>query len=144
MAQIFASLFIGTLFGAGLAVSEMIDPARVIGFLDVAGQWDPTLAFVMIGALAVTIPAFALARRQGVAPAQGDAFRIPTADSIDGRLILGAAIFGIGWGLSGLCPGPAIAALGSGLPPVIAFGISMLAGMVLFKFWGEKKWLIHR
>jgi uncharacterized membrane protein YedE/YeeE len=138
MAQLLASLFIGTLFGAGLAVSGMINPARVIGFLDVAGRWDPTLAFVMIGALAVTIPAFALARRQGVAPALGDAFRIPAAKDIDGRLIIGSAIFGIGWGLSGFCPGPAIAALGSGQWPVIAFGISMLAGMVLFKVWGEK------
>lgn len=139
MAQLLASLFIGALFGAGLAVSEMIDPARVLGFLDVAGRWDPTLAFVMIGALAVTIPAFALARRQGAAPLMGGAFQIPTAHDIDVRLILGGAVFGLGWGLSGLCPGPAIAALGSGLWPIIAFVISMLAGMVLFKFWGEKK-----
>ena len=138
MAQLFSSLIIGTLFGAGLAISQMIDPARVIGFLDVAGRWDPTLAFVMIGALAVTIPAFALARRQGISPALGGAFRIPTARDIDGPLLLGAAIFGIGWGLSGFCPGPAIAALSSGLWPVIAFGISMVAGMVVFKFWGGR------
>lgn len=135
MAQLFSSLFIGTLFGAGLAISKMIDPARVIGFLDVAGRWDPTLAFVMIGALAVTIPAFALARRKGISPVLGEAFRLPTARDIDGPLLLGAAIFGIGWGLSGFCPGPAIAALGSGLWPVIAFGISMVAGMVVFKLW---------
>ena len=138
MAQLLASLAIGTLFGAGIAVSEMIDPARVIGFLDMAGRRDPTLAFVMIGALAVTIPAFALARRQGVTQALGSGFSIPAADGIDGGLILGSAIFGIGWGLSGFCPGPAIAALYSGLWPVIAFGISMLTGMVIFKFWGEK------
>ena len=122
----------------------MIDPARVIGFLDMAGGWDPTLTFVMIVALAVTIPAFALARRQGVTPAQGKGFSIPAANGIDGRLILGSAIFCIGWGLSGFCPGPAIATLSSGLWPVIAFGISMLTGMVKFKFWGEQKWLIHR
>jgi len=116
----------------------MIDPARVIGFLDMAGGWDPTLTFVMIVALAVTIPAFALARRQGVTPAQGKGFSIPAANGIDGRLILGSAIFCIGWGLSGFCPGPAIATLSSGLWPVIAFGISMLTGMVIFKFWGGK------
>ena len=98
MAQLLASLAIGTLFGAGIAVSEMIDPARVIGFLDMAGRRDPTLAFVMIGALAVTIPAFALARRQGVTQALGSGFSIPAADGIDGGLILGSAIFGIGWG----------------------------------------------
>lgn len=137
MAQVIASLLIGTLFGAGLAVSRMIDPARVVGFLDVAGRWDPTLAFVMIGALAVTVPAFALARRRGAAPALGGAFRMPTANRIDGRLVAGAAVFGVGWGLSGFCPGPAIAALVTGLWPVIAFGISMLAGMVLFRFWGN-------
>ena len=138
MAHLIASLFIGALFGAGLAVSGMINPARVIGFLDLAGRWDPTLAFVMIGALAVTIPGFALVHRRGLAPVLGGTFRIPSARDIDGRLILGAAVFGIGWGLSGLCPGPAIAALGSGLWPVVAFGLSMLAGMVLFKIWGGK------
>jgi len=122
----------------------MIDPARVIGFLYMAGGWDPTLAFVMIGALAVTIPAFALARRQGVTPAQGSGFRIPAANGIVGRLILVSAIFGIGWSLSSFCPGPAIATFFSGLWPLVAFGISMLTGMVKFKFWGEQKWLIHR
>ncbi len=139
MVRMLSSLFIGTLFGAGLAISEMINPGRVIGFLDVAGRWDPTLAFVMIGALAVSIPAFALTRRPGMSPALGDTFRLPAASGIDGSLLLGAAIFGVGWGLSGFCPGPAIAALSSGLWPVIAFGVSMAAGMVMFQIWGGKK-----
>jgi uncharacterized membrane protein YedE/YeeE len=144
MGQILVSLFAGTLFGAGLAVSQMIDPARVIGFLDVAGRWDPTLALVMVGALAITVPAFALARRKGVSPILGETFRLPTSRDIDGPLLLGAALFGIGWGLSGFCPGPAIAALSTGLWPVIAFGLSMVVGMVLYEFLGRTKWLSHR
>ena len=138
MAHILVSLSAGTLFGAGLAISQMIDPSRVIGFLDIAGRWDPTLAFVMIGALSITVPAFALARKRSVSPALGGTFRLPTARDIDGPLLTGAAIFGVGWGLSGFCPGPAIAALGVGPWPVAAFGVSMVTGMVAYKFLEKK------
>ncbi len=138
MSRIVTSLFIGTLFGGGLAVSGMIDPARVLGFLDVAGRWDPTLALVMAGALGVSLPAFAWARRAGAAPLRAASFDFPTRRDIDTRLIAGAAIFGIGWGLSGLCPGPAIAGLASGLAPIAAFAASMIAGMALFRRWNRR------
>jgi uncharacterized membrane protein YedE/YeeE len=121
------SFIAGTLFGIGLTVSEMINPARVIGFLDIAGRWDPTLAFVMAGALAVTVPAFPLVlRRQR--PAVAQQFYLPTKSKIDSRLILGAAIFGAGWGLAGFCPGPALAGLASANPAVYLFVAAMLAG----------------
>jgi len=135
MRRIVTGLLIGTLFGAGLAVSGMIDPARVLGFLDVAGRWDPTLALVMIGALCVTVPAFAWAKRAGAAPCAAPAFQLPTRRDIDARLVAGSAIFGVGWGLAGLCPGPAIAGLASGLPAIAAFAASMIAGMALFRLW---------
>jgi len=132
MGLVIASLFVGVLFGAGLAVSRMIDPAKVIGFLDVAGNWDPTLAFVMAGALAAAIPGFALARRRG-APVLGGTLRIPTRRDIDVRLLGGAALFGIGWGLSGFCPGPAISALSTGMWQVVVFVAAMIAGMLLHR-----------
>ena len=126
---IFASLS-GTLFGLGLAVSGMIDPAKVLAFLDVAGAWDPTLAFVMVGALCVTTPAFhyVLKRRR---PWFADAFALPTKADLDPRLIIGAALFGIGWGLAGLCPGPAVTALVTGSAGVTAFFAAMLVGFLL-------------
>ena len=130
MLAVISSLLIGTVLGAGLALSQMMNPAKVIGFLDFAGQWDPTLAFVMFGALLAAIPGFALARKRP-APLVGDAFHIPTRRDIDARLLAGATVFGIGWGLSGFCPGPALAALSSGLPEVFAFVTAMLAGMLV-------------
>ncbi|MEE8445686.1 MAG: DUF6691 family protein [Alphaproteobacteria bacterium] len=138
MTRILTSLLIGTLFGGGLAVSGMIDPARVLGFLDVAGRWDPTLGLVMIGALGVTLPSFAWARRAGAAPLRAASFDFPKRRDIDPRLIAGAAIFGVGWGLSGLCPGPAIAGLASGLAPIAAFATAMIAGMALFGIWNRR------
>jgi len=131
MGAVLSSLAVGALFGVGLAISRMMYPAKVIGFLDVAGNWDPTLAMVMIGALAAAAPGFAMARKLN-APAFGAAFRLPTRRDIDARLVAGAAVFGVGWGLSGFCPGPAIAALGTGPWPVTAFVAAMLAGMVVF------------
>ena len=124
------ALVSGTLFGLGLAVSGMIDPAKVLGFLDVAGAWDATLALVMLGALCVTIPAFhyVLKRRQ---PWFADAFALPTKADLEPRLIIGAALFGIGWGLSGLCPGPAVTALVTGSVGVTAFFAAMLVGFLL-------------
>lgn len=128
------ALAAGLLFGAGLAVSGMHDPAKVLGFLDVAaiagGGWDPSLAFVMAGGLAVTLPAFWHARRRA-APLAAPAFQAPTATAIDKRLMLGAAVFGIGWGLVGYCPGPALAALAFGATGTIVFVLAMIVGMTL-------------
>ena len=105
-----AALASGLLFGTGLAVSGMVDPLRVLGFLDVVGDWDATLAFVMGGAVFVTAPAFWLARRRH-APVFAPKFDLPTATRIDRKLLLGAALFGIGWGIAGYCPGPALAGI---------------------------------
>jgi len=128
--QLPATFASGTIFGLGLTISEMINPARVIGFLDITGWWDPTLMFVMGGALAVTIPAFTLIMRR-TQPLLDGQFVLPTKRNIDRPLILGAAIFGIGWGLGGFCPGPALAALASGAPAVILFVIAMIVGQLL-------------
>ncbi|MCA1848061.1 MAG: YeeE/YedE family protein, partial [Actinobacteria bacterium] len=120
-----------------LAVSGMTNPAKIIGFLDLAGEWDPTLAFVMGGALLVTIPAFRLILgRQR--PFLAGAFALPTKSALDARLLGGAALFGVGWGLSGFCPGPAVVALTTGLTPVFAFVAAMMAGMVLFAWVFER------
>lgn len=128
------ALLSGTIFGLGLAVSGMIDPAKVLGFLDVAGAWDPTLAFVMGGALAVTTPAFRYVLRQP-APWCADAFTLPTKRDLEPRLMLGAALFGVGWGLAGFCPGPALAAIVSGETVVYAFVAAMIAGFLVHDVW---------
>jgi uncharacterized protein len=125
-----AALASGLVFGLGLAVSGMMNPAKVIGFLDVAGDWDPTLAFLMVGALLVAVPAYRLVPRRG-RPILEEEFSLPEKKTIDAPLLGGPALFGVGWGLVGFCPGPAIAALGSGLLPVFAFVAAMLAGMAL-------------
>jgi uncharacterized membrane protein YedE/YeeE len=132
MGPIISSLVVGTIFGIGLTVSQMIDPAKVIGFLDLFGNWDPTLAVVMAGALAVSAPGYYLARKLG-APVLAARFEIPTRRDIDARLVGGAALFGIGWGLAGFCPGPALSALATGLIPVAIFVASMIAGMWLHR-----------
>ena len=122
------NLAIGLLLGTGLVVSGMSDPAKVLNFLDIAGTWDPSLAFVMGGAVIVAFLGFRLVlKRPG--PLVGEAFQLPQRKDIDARLVLGAALFGIGWGLGGLCPGPALATVGLGAPGVLAFVPSMLAGM---------------
>jgi uncharacterized membrane protein YedE/YeeE len=121
----------GLLFGLGLAISGMIDPRRVLGFLDVLGRWDPTLAIVMAGALIVTVPGFALARRLGK-PLLASECAWPTRTTIDRRLILGSILFGIGWGLVGLCPGPALVNLATLSPRVIVFVGAMALAMILF------------
>lgn len=120
----------GILFGAGLALSDMVNPARVLGFLDVAGAWDPTLAFVMGAAVLASALGYALARRRR-APLFGPAFLIPENRRLDSQLIGGAALFGIGWGLVGFCPGPAVAGLVYGLWQPWLFVAAMLAGMWL-------------
>ena len=137
MGRMIVALFAGTLFGLGLAISGMMNPAKVIGFLDVAGDWDPTLMFVMGGALLITVPAFRLIlNRQR--PILADGFALPTKSALDTRLLGGAALFGVGWGLSGFCPGPAVAALVTGLTPVVAFVAAMLTGMVLYAWVFER------
>ena len=126
----FVALFAGVLFGMGLMLGGMTDPAKVIGFLDLAGRWDPSLAFVMGGALCVTFPAFQLLLRRG-RPLLEERFFMPTRTDLDARLMGGAVLFGVGWGIAGLCPGPAVANLAFGSPEVAAFVAAMVAGMWL-------------
>jgi len=132
MRDAIVSLASGTLFGAGLAISGMMDPLRVRGFLDIAGNWDPTLAFVMGGAVLVMLVAWAIQRRM-IRPVMAESFALPGTKLIDGKLISGAILFGIGWGLAGLCPGPAIGALV--IEPISAgiFVGSMALGMGAFR-----------
>ena len=129
---ILTSLLAGLVFGLGLIVSGMANPAKVLGFLDLAGAWDPSLALVMGGAVTVAALAFALARRRTVS-LLGAALRLPTARAIDQRLVLGSGVFGVGWGLAGFCPGPALVALGMGNGKALIFVAAMLAGMGLFE-----------
>ncbi|MGH8443395.1 MAG: DUF6691 family protein [Nevskiaceae bacterium] len=117
----------GVLFGAGLVISQMADFNKVLAFLTLAPGWDPALMFVMAGALAVTVPGFALAQRRGQ-PLFAAAFPSPASSAIDRRLLVGAAIFGLGWGLQGYCPGPAVVAAGLGHWPAVVFLPAMLAG----------------
>lgn len=124
------ALVAGTLFGAGLVVGGMTDPAKVVGFLDLAGAWDPSLAFVMGAALCVTLPTFQWLKGRS-RPLLDERFYLPTRRDLDPQLIGGAVLFGVGWGLAGLCPGPAIANLWTGNPQVLAFVVAMIAGMWL-------------
>lgn len=123
-----AALLAGLVFGLGLSLSGMLDPTRVRGFLDVTGNWDPSLIFVLGGAVTVSALGYLISRRL-TRPLLDTRFQIPTNRVIDAPLILGSAAFGIGWGLSGFCPGPAVAALATGALPVLVFVIAMLAGM---------------
>lgn len=131
------ALVAGLLFGAGLIVSGMANPAKVLGFLDLFGQWDPSLAFVMSGAIAVGVIAFFVARRRGRSWL-GTPIQLPSATGVTARLVLGSAVFGIGWGLAGFCPGPALVALGAGVPKAVGFVAAMLAGMAVFS-WLQRK-----
>lgn len=132
MLRNFTSLLAGLVFGLGLLVAGMANPAKVLGFLDLAGAWDPSLAFVMAGAIGVGLAAFAVARRR-TRSFIGEAMHLPAARDIDRRLVGGSLVFGIGWGLAGICPGPALVLLGTGAPQGLAFVIAMLAGMWLFE-----------
>ena len=131
MNRSFVALLSGVLFGAGLALSGMLNPARVRGFLDLFGNWDPTLAFVMGGALIVMAITWRIQKRMHT-PLVCDEFSLPGTSLIDAKLIGGAVLFGIGWGLAGLCPGPAIASLAINPGSVILFVVAMVAGMGLF------------
>ena len=124
------ALVSGAVFGLGLSLSGMLDPARVQGFLDVFGAWDPSLAFVLGGAVAVAMIGVAIMRRMAH-PMLDTVFHLPSATTVDARLIVGSAVFGVGWGLAGFCPGPALAVLSLGLMPTVVFVIAMVIGMVV-------------
>ena len=130
--HIILALLVGLVFGIGLIVSGMTDPSKVIGFLDLAGRWDPSLGFVMGGAILVGLVAFQFAAGRDRS-LLGDAMRLPTATHIDRRLVLGGLAFGAGWGLAGYCPGPALASLASGGGKPLIFAAAMVVGMVIFE-----------
>lgn len=128
----------GLLFGLGLAVSGMTDPARVVGFLDVAGAWDPTLMFVLGGAVITTFIGYRLVFKRP-APLLGSVFQLPTKRELDAKLLGGAALFGIGWGLSGYCPGPAIASIGALSLPLLAMLVTMVLGWFVASRFAAKR-----
>ena len=132
-----SEFLVGLLFGLGLILSGMTDPSKVIGFLDIFGLWDPSLALVMGGAIAVGFFAFALAKKRTV-NFLGGALHLPTSSQIDKPLVIGAVLFGAGWGLAGFCPGPALVSLASGQIKAAAFVVFMLAGMQLFEMLGRR------
>jgi uncharacterized membrane protein YedE/YeeE len=134
---VFTSLLAGLVFGFGLLISGMADPNKVLGFLDLAGPWDPSLALVMGGAIAVGLVAFAVARQRTVS-FLGAEMKLPSARHIDRRLILGSVLFGVGWGVAGLCPGPALVSIGTGQIKAVVFVSAMVAGMGVFE-WLERR-----
>ena len=134
---VLSALLSGLVFGLGLIVSGMANPAKVLGFLDLAGAWDPSLALVMGGAIAVGFFAFLIAKNR-TRSFIGAEMKLPTASAIDSRLLAGSALFGAGWGIAGFCPGPGLVALGMGEQKAIVFVAAMLAGMVIFS-WLEKR-----
>lgn len=136
MQRIFEFL-IGLLFGLGLILSGMSNPAKVLGFLDLAGNWDPSLAFVMGGAILVGLVAFQVARKR-TQTFLGGALKLPNRTDIDKRLVIGSLTFGVGWGLAGFCPGPALVSLGSGQPKALIFVIAMLVGMGIYELINRK------
>jgi hypothetical protein len=138
MKSMMVAILCGLLFGAGLVVSDMVNPARVLAFLDVTGAWDPSLALVLGGALIPSSLAY-LIRRRMAAPFVATSFDVPTGRTIDRRLITGAALFGVGWGVVGLCPGPAIAALTTGRWQILLFVAAMVGGMVLFRVLHDRQ-----
>jgi len=136
--RILMALITGLVFGIGLIVAGMTNPAKVLGFLDLAGRWDPSLALVMAGAILVALPAFRVAarRRQSLL---GEPMHLPTATRIDRRLVLGSLAFGAGWGLAGFCPGPALASLATGAVQPLIFCAAMLAGMGIFELLERRR-----
>ena len=135
---VFVALLAGLVYGIGLIVSGMADPANVLGFLDIGGAWDPSLAFVMAGAIAVGSPAFAMASKR-TRSFLGATMKLPTSRDIDRRLVIGSVVFGIGWGVAGFCPGPGLVALGMGEVKALIFVVAMLAGMVAFELLERRK-----
>lgn len=133
-----SEFLIGLLFGFGLILAGMTDPGKVIGFLDLFGKWDPSLAFVMGGAIAVGVVAFGVAKKR-TANLLGGAMRLPTSHDIDKRLVVGSLLFGAGWGLAGFCPGPALVSLGAGQDKAVVFVIAMVLGMLIFERLERRK-----
>lgn len=131
-----SALLSGLVFGLGLIVSGMANPAKVLGFLDLAGTWDPSLCLVMAGAILVGFFAFFIAKKR-MRSFIGAEMKLPTATALNSRLLTGSALFGAGWGIAGFCPGPGLAALGMGEPKALVFVAAMLVGMVVFS-WLEK------
>ena len=142
LAPLFASLLAGLVFGLGLIVSGMADPAKVLGFLDLGGAWDPSLAFVMAGAIGVGALAFATARKRSVS-FLGAAMKLPTSRDIDRRLVIGSVVFGIGWGIAGFCPGPGLVALGMGEIKALVFVVAMMLGMSVFELLERRRQRKH-
>jgi len=138
MPLIIASFACGLVFGLGLLISGMTEPEKVLGFLDFFGAWDATLAFVMAGAVAVAASGFALARRRS-APLLAAKFSWPSRSDIDAPLVTGSALFGIGWGLSGICPGPALVNLAGLAAPMVVFVAAMVLGMFGYELWQRRK-----
>ncbi|MEA1081984.1 YeeE/YedE family protein [Marinobacter qingdaonensis] len=132
MAYAFASLLAGLVFGLGLLISGMANPDKVLGFLDLAGPWDPSLALVMVGAIMVGVIGVAVARRRTLS-FLGASISLPTNTRIDKRLVFGGLTFGVGWGLAGFCPGPGLVALGAGELKALVFVVAMVAGMAVFE-----------
>jgi uncharacterized membrane protein YedE/YeeE len=128
----FVSLLAGAVFGLGLLVSGMASPAKVLGFLDLAGRWDPSLALVMAGAIAIASIAFGVACRRPLS-LLGQEMKLPSSRTVDRRLVAGSLLFGIGWGIAGFCPGPALVAFGMGEGKAVVFVVAMLAGMGAFE-----------
>ena len=137
-----ASLLCGLVFGAGLLISQMVQPTKVLAFLDISGAWDPSLIVVMIAALAVSAPGFVLARRSRPVFAEECAW--PTRTGLDGQLVIGSVMFGVGWGLVGLCPGPALESLATLSPDVLVFVVAMTAGMILHDLWQKARPKLRR
>ena len=140
---IVAPLICGLIFGAGLLISGMVQPTKVLGFLDIFGAWDPSLAVVMAAALAVAAPGFMLARKRSQPLLSGQYFW-PGKTQIDAPLVVGAGLFGIGWGLVGLCPGPALESLATLSPGVVIFVVAMAAGMILHDIWQTSRSRVPR
>ena len=138
MISILSALVAGLIFGLGLILSGMGNPAKVQNFLDFFGTWDPSLAFVMIGAIAVAFVAFMFAKRRKTA-LLGEPMQLPTSSAIDARLLIGSAMFGIGWGLAGFCPGPALMNLLTMHSEVVIFVAAMIVGMLLEQTWASTK-----
>lgn len=132
------SFIAGLTFGIGLLLSGMANPEKVLGFLDLAGQWDPSLAMVMVGAIMVGVVAFRLAAKRGRTLTGGE-LRLPSKTDIDNRLVLGSVMFGAGWGLAGFCPGPGLVAMGAGQPKAVVFVAAMLVGMAVFELIEKRR-----
>ncbi|WP_444925377.1 DUF6691 family protein [Microbulbifer sp. TRSA002] len=133
-----SALLAGLTFGLGLLLSDMANPEKVLGFLDLAGTWDPSLGLVMFGAIAVGLPLFHFIRRRGQSIWK-QPLHLPASNRVDRRLVLGSLLFGAGWGLAGFCPGPAIVATGAGELKAVIFTLAMLTGMGIFQLFGIKR-----